>query len=57
MNNNKPWANTGNFKASAVCFEVALKRLNNSKVLNSYVVNDKIDNFILFRPDSESFGK
>ena len=30
MNNNQPWANRGNFEASTFCFEVILKRLNNS---------------------------
>ena len=27
------------------------------RVIHSYVVNDKIDYLLLFRPDSESFGK
>ena len=30
MNNNQPWANSGNFKATTVCFEVILKRLYDS---------------------------
>ena len=28
-----------------------------NRVIHSYVVNDKIDIFLLFWPDSESFGK
>ena len=27
------------------------------RVIQSYVLNDKIDNLQLFRPDSETFGK
>ena len=32
-------------------------RIGTTRVIHSYVVNDKIDIFLLFWPDSESFGK
>ena len=41
----------------AIITPIKIKKSVCIRVIHSYVVNDKIDNLLLFRPNSESFGK
>ena len=45
------------FRAFYVPFTRSEDGTGYCRVIHSYVVNDKINNFLLFRPDAESFGK